>query len=158
MEEQYRYRGSNILDKLQSFSNLDPSVEEKNNVLEEKIGKIIGLENAAIKTLKQIAFENRKRQKPHSSRAKESRNQIKFKSLKFKNHPSRSMYTQDNKISSSEVEKIATETEKMALMILRYYLFDMDKAEDIRSANKSVKFLCLSQDGSRTEHNSCYFY
>ncbi|MDQ2686125.1 MAG: hypothetical protein M3Y25_09835 [Thermoproteota archaeon] len=158
MKEQYRHSGSNILDKLQSFSNLDPSVPQKNNKLEEKIGKIIGLENAAIKTLKQIAFENRKHQKPHSSRDKESRNQIKVKSLKIKNHPIWSMYSQDNKISYSEVEKIAAETEKMALMILRYYLFDMDKAEDICSANKSVKFLCLSQDGSRMQHDSCYFY
>ena len=125
MKEQYRHSGSNILDKLQSFSNLDPSVQQKDNKLEEKIGKIIGLENAAIKTLKQIAFENRKSQKPHSSRDKESRNQIKVKSLKIKNHPIWSMYSKDNKISSSEVEKIAAETEKMALMILRYYLFDM---------------------------------
>ncbi|HYF98482.1 MAG TPA: hypothetical protein VD815_00165 [Candidatus Saccharimonadales bacterium] len=158
MKEQYRHSGSNNLDKFQSFSNVDPSVQQKNNELEEKIGKIIGLENAAIKTLKQIAFENSKRQKPHSSRAKESKNQIKFKSLKIKNHSSRSMYSQDNKSSSKEVKKIAAETEKMALMILRYYLFDMDKAEDICSANKSVKFLCLSQDGSHTQHNSCYFY
>ena len=131
---------------------------DKENEIETRIGKIIGLENAAIKILRQVASINKKRQKPNLQKNIDIKSRLNLKRRKIQKLVSQSLHSQDYGVNNNKIDKIAIETEKIALMNIRYYLFDMEKAEDNFSASKSVKFLCLSQDGRPTQHDCCYFY
>ncbi len=158
MEDQYQDKQLDVSDRLQSISNLNQPVHDKKNEIETRIGKVIGLENAAIKILRQIASVNKKRQEFELPKNIDTKIHLNFKRQKTQKLLDQSLYNQDYEINNNKIDRIANETEKTALMILGHYLFDMEKAEDNCTASKSVKFLCLSHDGRPMQHDCCYFY
>lgn len=123
-----------------------------------KIRKMIGLENAAIKTLKTIASFNKKEQKANLEKRIELKTHLKFNKVKTKKLSKMFDNIGNCEINKSKVEEIAMETEKMALATINYYLLNTDFKEQDCGAYKTSKFLCLSQDGNSIEHTCCYFY
>ena len=125
---------------------------------ENKIGKMIGLENAAIKTLKTIAALNRNDLKANVKKNIDGKVNSKLNKIKTKKLSKVFDNIESCEINQYRVEEIAMETEKRALATLRYYLLDTDNKEQDCDAYKSSKFLCLSQEGNTIEHTCCYFY
>ena len=131
---------------------------QSNDEFENKIGKMIGLENAAIKTLKTIASLNRKDLKTNMKKNAGMKARSKFNRIKTEKLSKVFDNIGNSEINQSMVDKIAMETEKKALATIRYYLLNTNINEQHCDAYRSSKFLCLSQEGNCIEHTCCYFY
>lgn len=143
---------------MQDLSKLNLLEQQSMNEFENKIGKMIGLENAAIKALKTIASSNRKEQKTNLEKGIEMKFSSKFNKIKTKKLTEICDNIVNCEINKSKVDEIATETENMALVTINYYLLNKGVKEQDCGAYKLSKFLCLSQDGNSIEHNCCHFY
>jgi CRISPR/Cas system CSM-associated protein Csm2 small subunit len=143
---------------VQELSKSNWLEQQSKNEFEYKIGKMIGLENAAIKTLKTIASFNKKEQKTNLKKGIELKVHSKFNKIKTKKLSKIFDNIGNCEIDKSRVEEIAMETEKMALATINYYLLNPDIKEQDCAAYKTSKFLCLSQSGNSIEHTCCYFY
>ena len=93
MKEQYQQEELNISSNLKSFSDLNKPVGDKENEIETRIGKIIGLENAAIKILRQVASINRKRQKPKLHKNMDTKSRLNFQRRKTQKLVSKSLHS-----------------------------------------------------------------
>ena len=143
---------------MQELSRINLLEHQSKDEFENKIGKMIGLENAAIKTLKTIAALNRKDQKTNMKKNADMKARSKFNRIKTKKLSKVFDNIGNSEINQSMVEEIAMETEKKALATLHYYLLDTNINEQDCDAYRSSKFLCLSQEGNSIEHTCCYFY
>ena len=143
---------------MQELSRINLLEHQSKDEFENKIGKMIGLENAAIKTLKTIAALNRKDQKTNMKKNADMKARSKFNRIKTKKLSKVFDNIGNSEINQSMVEEIAMETEQKALATLHYYLLDTNINEQDCDAYRSSKFLCLSQEGNSMEHTCCYFY
>ena len=143
---------------MQELSKFNLLEQQSKKEFEYKIGKMIGLENAAVTALKTIASVNKKKQKTNLEKSIDVKADSKFNKIKFKKLSKVFDNMGNYEINKSKVDEIAMETEKMAIATINYYLLDENMKEQNSSAYKSSKFLGLSQDGNFIEHNSCYFY
>ena len=143
---------------MQELSRINLLEHQSKDEFENKIGKMIGLENAAIKTLKTIAALNRKDQKTNMKKNADMKARSKFNRIKTKKLSKVFDNIGNSEINQSMVEEIAMETEQKALATLHYYLLDTNINEQDCDAYRSSKFLCLSQEGNSIEHTCCYFY
>ena len=143
---------------MQELSRINLIGHQSKDEFENKIGKMIGLENAAIKTLKTIATLNRKDLKTNMKKNADMKARSKFNRIKTKKLSKVFDNIGNSEINQSMVEEIAMETEQKALATLHYYLLDTNIKEQNCDAYRSSKFLCLSQEGNSIEHTCCYFY
>ena len=143
---------------MQELSRINLIGHQSKDEFENKIGKMIGLENAAIKTLKTIASLNRKDLKTNMKKNADMKARSKFNRIKTKKLSKVFDNIGNSEINQSMVEEIAMETEQKALATLHYYLLDTNINEQDCDAYRSSKFLCLSQEGNSIEHTCCYFY
>ena len=143
---------------MQELSRINLLKHQSKDEFENKIGKMIGLENAAIKTLKTIASLNRKDVKINMKKNADMKARSKFNRIKTKKLSKVFDNIGNSEINQSMVEEIAMETEQKALATLHYYLLDTNINEQDCDAYRSSKFLCLSQEGNSIEHTCCYFY
>lgn len=143
---------------MQELSRINLIGHQSKDEFENKIGKMIGLENAAIKTLKTIATLNRKDLKTNMKKNADMKARSKFNRIKTKKLSKVFDNIGNSEINQSMVEEIAMETEQKALATLHYYLLDTNINEQDCDAYRSSKFLCLSQEGNSMEHTCCYFY
>ncbi len=143
---------------MQELSRINLIGHQSKDEFENKIGKMIGLENAAIKTLKTIATLNRKDLKTNMKKNADMKARSKFNRIKTKKLSKVFDNIGNSEINQSMVEEIAMETEQKALATLHYYLLDTSINEQDCDAYRSSKFLCLSQEGNSIEHTCCYFY
>jgi hypothetical protein len=143
---------------VQELSRINLIGHQSKDEFENKIGKMIGLENAAIKTLKTIATLNRKDLKTNMKKNADMKARSKFNRIKTKKLSKVFDNIGNSEINQSMVEEIAMETEQKALASLHYYLLDTNINEQDCDAYRSSKFLCLSQEGNSIEHTCCYFY
>ena len=143
---------------MQELSRINLIGHQSKDEFENKIGKMIGLENAAIKTLKTIATLNRKDLKTNMKKNADMKARSKFNRIKTKKLSKVFDNIGNSEINQSMVEEIAMETEQKALATLHYYLLDTNINEQDCDAYRSSKFLCLSQEGNCIEHTCCYFY
>lgn len=143
---------------MQELSRINLIEHQSRDEFENKIGKMIGLENAAIKTLKTIASLNRKDLKTNMKKNADMKARSKFNRIKTKKLSKVFDNIGNSEINQSMVEEIAMETEQKALATLHYYLLDTNINEQDCDAYRSSKFLCLSQEGKSIEHTCCYFY
>ena len=143
---------------MQELSRINLLEHQSKDEFENKIGKMIGLENAAIKTLKTIAALNRKDQKTNMKKNADMKARSKFNRIKTKKLSKVFDNIGNSEINQSMVEEIAMETEQKALATLHYYILDTNINEQDCDAYRSTKFLCLSQEGNSIEHTCCYFY
>ena len=143
---------------MQELSRINLLEHQSKDEFENKIGKMIGLENAAIKTLKTIATLNRKDLKTNMKKNADMKARSKFNRIKTKKLSKVFDNIGNSEINQSMVEEIAMETEQKALATLHYYLLDTNINEQDCDAYRSSKFLCLSQEGNSIEHTCCYFY
>ena len=143
---------------MQELSRINLLEHQSKDEFENKIGKMIGLENAAIKTLKTIASLNRKDLKTNMKKNADMKACSKFNRIKTKKLSKVFDNIGNSEINQSMVEEIAMETEQKALATLHYYLLDTNINEQDCDAYRSSKFLCLSQEGNSIEHTCCYFY
>jgi hypothetical protein len=143
---------------VQELSRINLIGHQSKDEFENKIGKMIGLENAAIKTLKTIATLNRKDLKTNMKKNADMKARSKFNRIKTKKLSKVFDNIGNSEINQSMVEEIAMETEQKALATLHYYLLDTNINEQDCDAYRSSKFLCLSQEGNSIEHTCCYFY
>jgi len=143
---------------VQELSRINLLEHQSKDEFENKIGKMIGLENAAIKTLKTIAALNRKDQKTNMKKNADMKARSKFNRIKTKKLSKVFDNIGNSEINQSMVEEIAMETEQKALATLHYYILDTNINEQDCDAYRSTKFLCLSQEGNSMEHTCCYFY
>ena len=143
---------------VQELSKINLVEQQSKYEFENKIGKMIGLENAAIKTLKTIATLNRKDLKTNMKKNADMKARSKFNRIKTKKLSKVFDNIGNSEINQSMVEEIAMETEQKALATLHYYLLDTNINEQDCDAYRSSKFLCLSQEGNSIEHTCCYFY
>lgn len=143
---------------MQELSRINLIEHQSRDEFENKIGKMIGLENAAIKTLKTIASLNRKDLKTNMKKNADMKARSKFNRIKTKKLSKVFDNIGNSEINQSMVEEIAMETEQKALATLHYYLLDTNINEQDCDAYRSSKFLCLSQEGNSIEHTCCYFY
>ncbi|ALI35799.1 hypothetical protein NMY3_01596 [Candidatus Nitrosocosmicus oleophilus] len=143
---------------MQELSRINLIGHQSKDEFENKIGKMIGLENAAIKTLKTIATLNRKDLKTNMKKNADMKARSKFNRIKTKKLSKVFDNIGNSEINQSMVEEIAMETEQKALATLHYYLLDTNINEQDCDAYRSSKFLCLSQEGNSIEHTCCYFY
>ncbi len=143
---------------MQELSRINLIGHQSKDEFENKIGKMIGLENAAIKTLKTIATLNRKDLKTNMKKNADMKARSKFNRIKTKKLSKVFDNIGNSEINQSMVEEIAMETEQKALATLHYYLLDTNINEQDCDAYRSTKFLCLSQEGNSIEHTCCYFY
>ena len=142
---------------MQELSRINLIGHQSKDEFENKIGKMIGLENAAIKTLKTIATLNRKDLKTNMKKNADMKARSKFNRIKTKKLSKVFDNIGNSEINQSMVEEIAMETEQKALATLHYYLLDTNINEQDCDAYRSSKFLCLSQEGNCIEHTCCYF-
>jgi len=143
---------------VQELSRINLIGHQSKDEFDNKIGKMIGLENAAIKTLKTIATLNRKDLKTNMKKNADMKARSKFNRIKTKKLSKVFDNIGNSEINQSMVEEIAMETEQKALATLHYYLLDTNINEQDCDAYRSSKFLCLSQEGNSIEHTCCYFY
>ena len=143
---------------MQELSKINLVEQQSKYEFENKIGNMIGLENAAIKTLKTIATLNRKDLKTNMKKNADMKARSKFNRIKTKKLSKVFDNIGNSEINQSMVEEIAMETEQKALATLHYYLLDTNINEQDCDAYRSSKFLCLSQEGNSIEHTCCYFY
>lgn len=143
---------------MQGLSKLNLLNQHAKDEYETRLGKIIGLENAAIKALKNILTLNEKEQKADLEKRIETKIHLKFNRGKTRKLFEMCNNNTNCKINKSKVDEIAMKTEKMALATISFYLFDAKVKEQDRGAYKMSKFLCVSQDGNSIEHNCCHFY
>ena len=143
---------------MQELSRINLIGHQSKDEFENKIGKMIGLENAAIKTLKTIATLNRKDLKTNMKKNADMKARSKFNRIKTKKLSKVFDNIGNSEINQSMVEEIAMETEQKAIATLHYYLLDTNINEQDCDAYRSSKFLCLSQEGNSIEHTCCYFY
>lgn len=143
---------------MQELSRINLIGHQSKDEFENKIGKMIGLENAAIKTLKTIATLNRKDLKTNMKKNADMKARSKFNRIKTKKLSKVLDNIGNSEINQSMVEEIAMKTEQKALATLHYYLLDTNINEQDCDAYRSSKFLCLSQEGNSIEHTCCYFY
>jgi hypothetical protein len=143
---------------VQELSRISLLEQQTKNELENKIGKMLGLENAAIKTLKMIAALNRKDLKTNTKKKVDAKTNSKFRKINTKKLSKMFENIGNSEINQSTVEEIAMETESRALATMYYYLLDTDIKKQDCDAYKSSKFICLSQEGNTMEHTCCYFY
>ena len=143
---------------MQELSRINLIGHQSKDEFENKIGKMIGLENAAIKTLKTIATLNRKDLKTNMKKNADMKARSKFNRIKTKKLSKVFDNIGNSEINQSVVDEIAMETEQKALATLHYYLLDTNINEQDCDAYRSSKFLCLSQEGNSIEHTCCYFY
>ena len=143
---------------MQELSRINLLEHQSKDEFENKIGKMIGLENAAIKTLKTIASLNSKDLKTNMKKNADMKTRSKFNRIKTKKLSKVFDNIGNSEINQSMVEEIAMETEQKALATLHYYLLDTNINEQDCDAYRSSKFLCLSQEGNSIEHTCCYFY
>ena len=143
---------------MQELSRINLLKHQSKDEFENKIGKMIGLENAAIKTLKTIATLNRKDLKTNMKKNADMKARSKFNRIKTKKLSKVFDNIGNSEINQSMVEEIAMETEQKALATIHYYLLDTNINEQDCDAYRSSKFLCLSQEGNSIEHTCCYFY
>ena len=143
---------------MQELSRINLIGHQSKDEFENKIGKMIGLENAAIKTLKTIASLNRKDLKTNMKKNADMKARSKFNRIKTKKLSKVFDNIGNSEINQSMVEEIAMETEQKALATLHYYLLDTNINEQDCDAYRSSKFLCLSQEGNSIEHTCYYFY
>ena len=143
---------------MQELSRINLLEHQSKDEFENKIGKMIGLENAAIKTLKTIATLNRKDLKTNMKKNADMKARSKFNRIKTKKLSKVFDNIGNSEINQSMVEEIAMETEQKALATIHYYLLDTNINEQDCDAYRSSKFLCLSQEGNSIEHTCCYFY
>lgn len=143
---------------MHSLSKLNPLEQQAKDEYETRLGKMIGLENAAIKTLKNILSLNEKEQKADLDKRIEAKVHLKFNRRKTKKLFEMCNNSTGRKFNKSKVNEIATKTENMALATISFYLFNANVKEQDRGAYKLSKFLCVSQDGNSIEHNCCHFY
>lgn len=132
--------------------------QQTEDEFENKIGKLIGLENAAVKTLKTIAALNRKGLKSNIKKNVNVKANSKFNKIKTQKLSKIFNNVKNGEINQRKVEEIAIETEKRAYATISYYLLDTYIKEQDCDAYKSSKFFCLSQEGNIVEHTCCYFY
>lgn len=143
---------------MQELSRINLLEHQSKDEFENKIGIMIGLENAAIKTLKTIASLNRKDLKTNMKKNVDMKARSKFNRIKTKKLSKVFNNIGNGEINQGMVEEIAMETEQKALATLHYYLLDTNINEQDCDAYRSTKFLCLSQEGNSIEHTCCYFY
>ena len=143
---------------MQELSRINLLENQSKDKFENKIGKMIGLENAAIKTLKTIASLKRKDLKTNMKKNIDMKTHPKFNRVKTKKLSKMFDNIGNSEINQNAVEEIAMETEKRALATIYYYLLDTNIKEQDCDAYRSSKFLCLSQEGNSIEHTCCYFY
>jgi hypothetical protein len=143
---------------VQELSRINLLEHQSKDEFENKIGKMIGLENAAIKTLKTIASLNRQDLRTNMKKNADMKARSKFNKIKTKKLSKVFDNIGNSEINQSMVEEIAMETEQKALATLHYYLLDTNINEQDCDAYRSSKFLCLSQEGNSIEHTCCYFY
>ena len=143
---------------MQELSRINLIEHQSRDEFENKIGKMIGLENAAIKTLKTIASLNSKDLKTNMKNNADMKARSKFNRIKTKKLSKVFDNIGNSEINQSMVEEIAMETEQKALATLHYYLLDTNINEQDCDAYRSSKFLCLSQEGNSIDHTCCYFY
>jgi hypothetical protein len=143
---------------MQELSRINLLEHQSKDEFENKIGKMIGLENAAIKTLKTIASLNRKDLKTNMKKNADMKARSKFNRIKTKKLSKVFDNIGNSEINQSMVEEIAMETEQKAIATLHYYLLDTNISDQHCDAYRSSKFLCLSQEGNSIEHTCCYFY
>jgi hypothetical protein len=143
---------------VQELSRINLIEHQSKDKFENKIGKMIGLENAAIKTFKTIASLNRKDLKTNMKKNIDMKAHSKFNRIKTKKLSKMFDNIGNSEINQSAVEEIAMETEKRALATICYYLLDTNIKMQDCDAYRSSKFLCLSQEGNSIEHTCCYFY
>ena len=114
---------------MQELSKINLVEQQSKYESENKIGKMIGLENAAIKTLKTIAALNRNDLKANVKKNIDGKVNSKLNKIKTKKLSKVFDNIESCEINQYRVEEIAMETEKRALATLRYYLLDTDIKE-----------------------------
>lgn len=143
---------------MQKLSKINALERQSSDEFENKIGRMIGLENAAIKALETIVSVNKKEQKTNLEKEMNAKTQSKFNRIKTKKLSKVFDNIENYKINQKKVQETAIETEKMALATIKYYLMNSDGKKQDCDAYKSSKFLCLSQEGNTISHTCCYFY
>lgn len=143
---------------MQEFSKINLLEQQSSEEFENKIGRIIGLENAAIKALKTISSLNKNDLKTNVNKKSDEKAHSKFSRIKVGNLSKVFDNTANCEIDQSKVNQIAMEAEKKTFETICYYLLDTYIKEQDSDAYKSSKFLCLSQEGNTVEHTCSYFY
>ena len=124
---------------MQELSRINLIEHQSKDKFENKIGKMIGLENAAIKTLKTIASLNRKDLKTNMKKNIDMKAHSKFNRIKTKKLSKMFDNIGNSEINQSAVEEIAMETEKRALATICYYLLDTNIKMQDCDAYRSIK-------------------